>query len=309
MPIHEKFKRDLETNKVIKDENGDPVILVEGIDYGKFPANFIAETKEEANNLYKKYLKTMQFLANKYSMISGLDIEDLVQEGTIGLARASRDFKECRSNDFNTFAIYKIKDAMREFVTSQAVNTKVPQYIKDTARLIKRLRKIIGTIEAVETYSPMDIWWISKKYEENKEVTSNVARIRKSLFNLAERSCTTVEQLVERAEFMPLVDIEITDYNSVDLSENNEKAVIEYLINRRGISEIKELISKEDFDLIVSYFVEEKTVRELEKEVGLKGPTISVRINKIIEKLKKDLTLDGNDTNENFEEIGQGDPS
>lgn len=310
MPIHEKFKRDPETNKVIKNENGEPIILVEGIDYGKFPANFIAETKEGADWLYKKYLRTLQFLANKYSVITGLPAEDLVQEGTIGLARASRDFEEHRSEDFNTFAIYKIKDAIREFVTSQAINTRVPQYIKDTARLIAKLKKIISTVESVETCSLIDVWWMSRKHEEEGEIIDNVSKIRQSLFNLAERSCTTVEQLVERAELMPLIDVEITDRNTADLSENSESTVIEGLIRRRHISKIRELLSEGDFDLIVSYFIEGKTERELEKELGLKAPSLHVKMRNIIERLleKKDWILDDKD-NKDTKETGQGDAS
>ena len=286
MPIHEKYRKD-EKGEVEKDENGDPIMDVEGINYGKFPDHFLADSKEGAVELYNKYLITLKFLADKYSIITGLSLDDFVQEGVIGLARAKRDFEEARSNNFNTFAIYKIKDAMREFVTSQGGNTRIPQYIKDTLSLINRLKKVISSIEAIEVYSLLDVWEISKKHKDNEEIGMIITQTRESLYNLASRSCTTVEQLIERAELMPLTDVEITDYNTTNnnLSDKTEEQVLDKLITREYIEEVKEIISPSDYGLLVAHFAEGKTVRELSKELGIEAPSVTVKIHKIVEKL------------------------
>jgi len=394
MPIHEKFKRDPETNKVVKDENGEPVMLVEGIDYGKFPANFIAETKEEAVKIYGKYLRTLQLLAHRYSGLTGLAAEDLIQEGTIGLARASRDFEECRSDNFSIFAIYKIKDAMREFVTSQGSDMRAPQYVKDTLRLVNKLKRVISSAESIDFCSLLDIWQMSRKYRDNKEIGKDIEQIRESLYNLASRSCTVVEELIERAESTPLISLEIVDYGvdsvpsksdvfslvvesntlelikdvlnereleilrlhfieghtiretaeilskrdgtiAVQIRQLREKLEIHKhkllgsdpkhsisaddlpcksedpesdIINSLSIKQLREVLSEADYKLLIGHYIEGKTVRELGEEVGLKGPTISVRISRIIEKLKKDWILNDKD-NKNIEETGQGDAS
>jgi len=331
MPIHEKFKRDSETNKVVKDENGEPMILVEGIDYGKFPANFIAETKEEAVKIYGKYLRTLQLLAHRYSGLTGLAAEDLIQEGTIGLARASRDFEECRSDNFTIFAIYKIKDAMREFVTSQGSDMRAPQYVKDTLRLVNKLKRVISSAESIDFCSLLDIWQMSKKYEDNKEVGKDVKQIRESLYNLADRSCTVVEELIERAESTPLISLEIVDYG-VD-SVPSKSDVFSLVAESNTLELIKDILNERELEILRLHFIEGHTVRETAEILGVTGGTIgpqirqmrrkldkhkhrltgqdlehSVVVNDTIEKLEKDWTLDDKD-NKDIKETGQGDAS
>lgn len=309
MPFHEKYKKDDKGN-VIKDENNSPLIDKEGIDYNKFPENFLADTKEEADELYKKYLNTLQMLAVKYSRLTGLNSEDFVQEGVIGLARASRDFADERSKDFNTFAIYKIKDAMREFVSSQGATIKIPQYIKDAVSLSERLKRLVSTIEPIDNSSMYDIWESSKKYEKSGNVIDSIVSIRNSISNLAERSCTTVDQLIERAELIP-PNIESVEFdpNISNVHKSGDEDLVDRIIAKESVKSIKNILSESDYELIVSYFIDGKTVRELAIETGLKAPSITVKIHNIISELakKKDVIL--NADNKNTEKAGKGDSS
>jgi len=52
MPFHEKYRKDNRGN-VIKDENDVPIVDKEGVDYNKFPVNFLANTKEKLTNYIK----------------------------------------------------------------------------------------------------------------------------------------------------------------------------------------------------------------------------------------------------------------
>ncbi len=310
MPFHEKYRKDNNGN-VIMDEDNNPVVDKEGIDYNKFPSNFLADTKEEADKLYRKYLNTLQLLAVKYSRLTGLNSEDFIQEGVIGLARASRDFVNERSRDFNTFAIYKIKDSMREFVSSQGASIKIPQYIKDAVSLTERLKRLVSTVEPIDNSSMLDIWDISKKYEKPDNIIESIINIRNSIFNLAERSCTTVSQLIERAELMP-ANIESIDFDSniAKLHNSDEEKTINEMIARESVESIKDMLSKSDYELIVSHFVEGKTVRELAEETGLKAPSITVKIHNIVSELtkRKDVILDNAD-HKNIEKAREGDSS
>ncbi|NLD79324.1 MAG: sigma-70 family RNA polymerase sigma factor [Mollicutes bacterium] len=68
----------------------------------------ICEKNEDAYDvLYKKYLPIVEIKAKKYinfGKTKGLDINDLVQEGMIGLNEAIKDFKENKNIKFSTFA-------------------------------------------------------------------------------------------------------------------------------------------------------------------------------------------------------------
>jgi len=257
-------------------------------DSEKFLVNFLAETKVEAERLYEKYIKTIGRLADRYTIFVGVDKKDLIQEGIIGLARANRDFEKGRSKDFTIFAIYKIKDAMREFVTSQASDIKVPQYIKDAVALIRRLKKVMESVDVLESCSLLGIWDISKIYESNKDVADKVKEIKESIRNLADRSCTTTEELIERAEMAPSVNYEIIDRSMNNLSENiKEEELIHQIATKRSIENLKEYLTKDEYQLLVDHYVYGKTVRDLEKELGIKASSVTIRIHSIIRKLKQ----------------------
>jgi len=284
MPFHEKYRKDNDGN-VVMDKNNDPVIDREGIDYNKFPANFLADTKEEADKLYKKYLNTLQLLAVKYSRLTGLSQEDFVQEGVIGLARASRDFVGERSKDFNTFAIYKIKDSMREFVSSQGAATRIPQYIKDVINLIERLKRLTSTIEPIGNMSYPEIWHISKKYEHPKKLAKSIYNIRQSISNLAERSCTTVEDLLERAELSPKKSVEIVNVDTSGMSSSDN--TLSHIFEKHALELIEKVLNSREFEIFKLHFVENYTIREMQDILGKTDGTIAVQIRRIREKLDK----------------------
>lgn len=68
----------------------------------------ISESNEEASTiLYEKYKDVIDLKAKKYlkhASLRGLDYQDLVQEGMIGLSQAVRDFKNEKDVKFSTFA-------------------------------------------------------------------------------------------------------------------------------------------------------------------------------------------------------------
>jgi len=72
---------------------------------------------------------------------------------------------------------------------------------------------------------------------------------------------------------------------------------------------IKNILSKSDYRLVVSHFVDGKTVRELAKETGLKAPSITVKIHNIVAELlkKEDVILNAN--SKDTKKIGNGDSS
>jgi len=268
----------------IKDEKGNII----GIELEKFPANFIAETKEGADKLYKEYIKTLQLLANKYETFTGIDAEDLVQEGIIGLARASRDFEVGRSKNFRIFAIYKIKDAIKEFVVSQASNIKVPQYIRDASVLINRLKRIMESVDVLESCSLADVWLLSSIYESNKDVSNDITKVKQSILNLADRSGTTTEQLVERAEMIPRVVYEKVDGGVDKISGGTEAdEMVQRLSAKQSIDNLKDYLKEDEFNLLVDHYVYGETVRELAEKLGIKAPSVTIKIHNIVQRLNK----------------------
>lgn len=288
MPFRNVKLKDPITKKDVLDENGEPVYEDE-----KFLSHFLGNTKEESESLYKEYITTLTGLANKYSMYSGVDEGDLKQEGIIGLARAMRDFDGKRSDDFNTFAMYKIKDAMREFVAKQATDIQIPQYIKEATRLINKLSKLLEKVNPLKEHDFSQVWSESQMYDDKSEIIKDINDVRDSLLGLASRSGTTVDRLLSRAELYPA---DVTDVDDVvctmgDMSnistESAEDDIVSQIMAYKSVDKLRDILSKDEYDLLYSHFVDGMTVRQLAPIYGITAATITIRIHNILDVLSK----------------------
>ncbi len=269
----------------------------------KFGAHFIADTKEEAASLLKKFDTDLSMQAHKFSTVTGVDKFDLRQEGIIGLARASRDFEKDRSENFRIFAIYKIRDAMREFVTGQAGNIKVPQYIRDAQRLSIIMRGIMEKIGGAAFIPTVDLWQRLVAFKPSNELEESLKKdiedIKSSIKNLADRSHTSVPQILERAEMMPSsafntsVDLSIFDIFDIGYPSEEDK-MVERIYARDKVAEIKGVLTEEEFELLYDRFVDDKTLKMLEPKLGIKEETIVIRTNNILTKLRRKFDHEGN---------------
>lgn len=70
--------------------------------------SYIAESNEEAGEiLYKKYMPLVTSTAKRmysYSKNNGIEINDLIQEGMLGLSNAINEYNEYKNASFYTFA-------------------------------------------------------------------------------------------------------------------------------------------------------------------------------------------------------------
>ncbi len=274
-----------------------------------FNKHFLADTEEESEQLLKEYDRDIGFLSNKLSAITGVDKEDLRQEAIIGLARAYRDFEKERSEKFRIFALFKIKDAMREFITTQASNVRVPQYVKNATILTESLQRAIEKMDGIRRLSFVAIWDASEYYKDNppedKEfLMEDVTEIRQSIQNLADRSHTSVIQLLERAELSPVSSPEIIYTNIDAIAIINDSA----FSNAVFVKEIKENMPEEDYNLLYRHYAGGETLRELEESFGVTAETLCVRIQKLKDSLVKKYGARVNhENNTNTKEIKQGD--
>jgi len=283
-------------------------------DNEEFCKRFVADTEEEAMELLDKFNMDISMLSQKFSTVTGVDKQDLSQEGIIGLARAKRDFEEGRSADFRIFAIYKIKDAMREFITSQASNIKVPQYIRDAQRLADVLRKLMEKTGSMSMCALSDLWRISGEFkattDSEQSLLEDINKVKNSIKNLAGRSHTSIIQLLDRAEIMPTIassSIEFAETNDLRSDHfSEEDNMVKYLHSRDRVEMLKEVLDKDEFELLYARFVEGKTLKELEPELGVKEETIVVRTNNIITKLQRKFENYESNTNTEETESGHG---
>jgi len=85
--------------------------------------------------LVESNLRLVLYFAKKYS---GLPFLDLVQEGNIGLMKASERFDYRRGAKFSTYAAWWIRQGIMRSMSDQALTIRVPVHINDDMRKVKR---------------------------------------------------------------------------------------------------------------------------------------------------------------------------
>ena len=91
-------------------------------------------------------------IAKKYAG-KGCDLEDLIQESSLGLIKAVDRFDWRRGFKFSTYACWWIKQAVRQHVASHGSTIKLPSYAKGTLWKMKQfIEKLKPEIELAEQY-------------------------------------------------------------------------------------------------------------------------------------------------------------
>jgi RNA polymerase primary sigma factor len=99
-----------------------------------------AEAKERMINAN---LRLVVSVAKRYQG-HGIPLLDLVQEGAIGLIRASEKFDWRRGTKFSTYAIWWIRQAIDRAVSNQADLIRLPVHVHERRRRLARVRQALA---------------------------------------------------------------------------------------------------------------------------------------------------------------------
>jgi RNA polymerase primary sigma factor len=98
--------------------------------------------EQAKERLINANLRLVVSVAKRYQRQS-IPLLDLIQEGTLGLIRASEKFDWRRGNKFSTYAIWWIRQAIDRAVCSQAEPIRIPVHVYERRRRLARVKQAL----------------------------------------------------------------------------------------------------------------------------------------------------------------------
>jgi RNA polymerase primary sigma factor len=98
--------------------------------------------EQAKERLINANLRLVVSVAKRYQRQS-MPLLDLIQEGTLGLIRASEKFDWRRGNKFSTYAIWWIRQAIDRAACNQAEPIRIPVHVYDRRRKLARTKQAL----------------------------------------------------------------------------------------------------------------------------------------------------------------------
>lgn len=246
-----------------------------------------AETEEERiklrNEFAEKNLALVISIAKRHTT-ADFPIEDLFQEGSIGLLRAIEKFDPNSKFKFSTYATYWIKQHVQRAMADQARTIRIPLHMIEIWKRYKKvelcLRAKLGRNPDVEEVAVEML----KRYKGNQP---------KKLENLIEKLKTVIESM----RVILSLDEYVLDNRSATAheivrdpkgeSEFNEFKNDETLRKFRKI--IRKTITKREMYVLEKRFKERLGLREIGEIMGISHQRVGQIEQEAFEKIKKKI--------------------
>jgi RNA polymerase primary sigma factor len=94
--------------------------------------------EEDKMKLIKSNLSLVVTFARKFSMLTGADVDDLIQEGATGLSKAVEKFEWRKGYKFSTYAHWWVRQAISRYMADYVKTIRLPVHIRElVSKMIK----------------------------------------------------------------------------------------------------------------------------------------------------------------------------
>jgi RNA polymerase primary sigma factor len=262
-------KLDVQKNKLFR--------LIKKSDSAKLEEHWssLLKVKSEINKLAKtlfvSHLRLVIYIAKRYKGY-GLDLLDLIQEGSIGLIKATHRWKHRTNTKFSTYATWLIRQKMIRALSQQGNTIRRSRYLED------KIRKIIKTRSKLR----VDL----EKEPSPEEIAKDMNLPVKKLENIFEKSAIKSISLSTpinggNSELWMLIEDK--------KAENPLKNAVKQELNNKVEETLIILTPKERNIIELRFGIGEDTYEHTLKELGFKLHFSRERIRQIEERALRKL--------------------
>ena len=183
--------------------------------------------RKALNTIIESNLKFVVSVANKYR-VTGIPLEDLINEGNIGLVKSAFRFDETRGFKFISYAVWWIRQSILQFIADQGRVVRLPANIANSmTKMKKNSEKLENALERLPTMGEIaELMEISEK-EADKLVQFN-ARSLSTDHPLGEDDKMSMKDLLQCEDSDP--DLELME----DSLSKEIKTILKTIPNREA---------------------------------------------------------------------------
>ncbi len=230
-------------------------------------------------NIILSHLRLVHKLARQYSY-SNTEIDDLIQEGTIGLIKAAQNFDSTKGFRFSTYARWWVRSAILEYRVQNHSLVKIGT-TQAQRKIYFNLQKVKHKLNLsdIKCFTPLELKTIAKELE----VTEHEILDMHSRLTQTDMSLNTPANIEDE-------DTEILDYveareiaHDILYIEKQDKQQKQRLLNQA-----MNLLSKRERDILIARRLQEtpQTLEDLAAQYNISRERIRQIENRVIEKLQ-----------------------
>lgn len=215
----------------------------------------IAGDENARNRLVAANLRLVVMAAKHYSQNTSLSFDDLVQEGNMGLIRATKDFDPTLGFRFSTYAMHWIKQSISRAILNNSRTIRLPVHILELQSKYKKAQNILRDTLGREANSEEIANYLQVSVEKINEIETLIKEPISIHTSLNDEDDGTLEDL-------------IADNN---LENPDDKLDNEFL--RDALNSVLETLDERECEIIIARYglnkKRAKTLEEIGKEFGV----------------------------------------